>query len=128
MDKIWYRNPSKSGVIGRCGGDEKANDHAEPTKVERLNKTSEPYTYSKNSKSESWSSDKSLYHTCTKSLRSRSMTSCKAKSMFREITTFFGTFFWSDLYSWAKIKSVWKEYSRDFSAYNKTDKFNSMYL
>ena len=23
MDKIWYRNPSKSGVIGRCGGDEK---------------------------------------------------------------------------------------------------------
>ena len=23
MDKIWYRNPSKSVVIGRCGGDEK---------------------------------------------------------------------------------------------------------
>ena len=23
MDKIWYRNPSKSEVIGRCGGDEK---------------------------------------------------------------------------------------------------------
>ena len=22
MDKILYRNPSKSGVIGRCGGDE----------------------------------------------------------------------------------------------------------
>jgi len=21
MDKIWYRNPSKSEVIGRCGGD-----------------------------------------------------------------------------------------------------------
>ena len=21
--KIWYRNPLKSGVIGRCGGDEK---------------------------------------------------------------------------------------------------------
>ena len=20
MDKIWYRNPSKSEVIGRCGG------------------------------------------------------------------------------------------------------------
>jgi len=34
MDKIWYRNPSKSEVIGRCGGDEK-NDHAEPTTVER---------------------------------------------------------------------------------------------
>jgi len=30
MDNIWYRNPSKSGVIGRCCGDEK--DHAEPTK------------------------------------------------------------------------------------------------
>ena len=28
-------NPSKSEVIGRCGGDEKTNDHAEPTKVER---------------------------------------------------------------------------------------------
>ena len=23
MDNIWYRNPSKSEVIGRCGGDEK---------------------------------------------------------------------------------------------------------
>jgi len=23
MNKIWYRNPSKSEVIGRCGGDEK---------------------------------------------------------------------------------------------------------
>ena len=23
MDKIWYRNPSKSEVIGGCGGDEK---------------------------------------------------------------------------------------------------------
>ena len=35
MDKIWDRNPSKSEVIGRCGGDKKTNDHAEPTKVER---------------------------------------------------------------------------------------------
>ena len=31
IDKIWNRNPSKSEVIGRCGGDEKTNDHAEPT-------------------------------------------------------------------------------------------------
>ena len=23
MDKIWVRNPSKSEVIGRCGGDKK---------------------------------------------------------------------------------------------------------
>ena len=23
MDKIWYINPSKSEVIGRCGGDDK---------------------------------------------------------------------------------------------------------
>ena len=29
MDKIWYKNPSKSEVIGRCGGDEKTNDQAE---------------------------------------------------------------------------------------------------
>ena len=35
MDKIWDRNSSKSEVIGRYGGDEKSNDHAEPTKVER---------------------------------------------------------------------------------------------
>jgi len=34
MDKIWYKNPSKSEVIGRSGGDEKMKDHAEPTKVE----------------------------------------------------------------------------------------------
>ena len=32
MDKFWYRNPSKLEVIGRCGEDEKTNDHAEPTK------------------------------------------------------------------------------------------------
>ena len=39
IDKIWDRNPSKSEVIGRCGADEKKmNDHAEPTKVERLKK------------------------------------------------------------------------------------------
>ena len=31
MNKIWYRNPSEFEVIGRCGGDEKTNDHAEPT-------------------------------------------------------------------------------------------------
>ena len=35
MDKIWDRNPSKYEVNGRCGGDEKTNDHAELTKVER---------------------------------------------------------------------------------------------
>ena len=33
--KSGIENPSKSVVIGRCGGDEKPNDHAEPTKVER---------------------------------------------------------------------------------------------
>ena len=31
MDKIWDKNPSKSEVIGRCGGDEKTTDRAEPT-------------------------------------------------------------------------------------------------
>ena len=35
MDKIWYRNPSKSEVIGYCGGMKNPNDHAEPTEVER---------------------------------------------------------------------------------------------
>ena len=38
MDKIWDRNPLKPEVIGRCGRDENTNDHAEPTKVERLKK------------------------------------------------------------------------------------------
>jgi len=33
MDKIWDRKSFE--VIGRRGGDEKLNDHAEPTKVER---------------------------------------------------------------------------------------------
>ena len=33
MDKIWDENPSKSEVIGRCGGDEKTNDHAEQTNL-----------------------------------------------------------------------------------------------
>ena len=31
MDKIWDRK----SFIGRCGGDEKKNDHTEPTKVEQ---------------------------------------------------------------------------------------------
>ena len=35
MYKIWDRKPSKSEVIGCCGGDEKTNDHAELKKVER---------------------------------------------------------------------------------------------
>ena len=30
-------NPSKSEVIGRCGGDEKTNDNTEPPKVESPN-------------------------------------------------------------------------------------------
>jgi len=33
MAKIWDRNHSKSEVIGRCGGDEKLNDHVVPTKL-----------------------------------------------------------------------------------------------
>ena len=32
--KSGIENPSKSEVIGRCGGDKKPNDHAEPTKVD----------------------------------------------------------------------------------------------
>ena len=37
MDKSGIENPSKSAVIGRCGGEEKTIDHAEPTKVKCLN-------------------------------------------------------------------------------------------
>ena len=35
IDKIWDRNPSKSEVIGRCDREEKTDDHAELTIVER---------------------------------------------------------------------------------------------
>jgi len=35
MDKIWYRNHSKSEVIGRCVGMKQPNDQAETTKVKR---------------------------------------------------------------------------------------------
>ena len=34
MDKIWYRNPSKSEFIGLVARMKKPNDHAELTKVE----------------------------------------------------------------------------------------------
>jgi len=34
MDKIWYRNPSKSKVISRCGGYEK-NDRPRRTDKSR---------------------------------------------------------------------------------------------
>jgi len=44
MDKIWYRNPLKSEVIGRCGGDEKnwmtkQNGHSRMLKIFLKNKT-----------------------------------------------------------------------------------------
>ena len=38
MDKIWYRNPSKSEVIGRCGGDEKTEWPRKTDKSRTLNK------------------------------------------------------------------------------------------
>ena len=31
MDNSWNRNPSKSEVIGHCGGDVKTSDHADQT-------------------------------------------------------------------------------------------------
>ena len=33
MDNMSDEKPSKSEVIGCCGGDEKTNDHAEPTNL-----------------------------------------------------------------------------------------------
>ena len=47
MDKIWYRNPSKSEVIGRYGGMKKPNDHAELTKKSNTKKTSNPEAVSR---------------------------------------------------------------------------------
>ena len=39
MDKIWYRNPSKSEVIGRCGEDEKTEWPCRTDKSQTLKKT-----------------------------------------------------------------------------------------
>ena len=39
MDKIWYRNPSKSEVIGRCGGDEKTRMTTQNLQKSNANKT-----------------------------------------------------------------------------------------
>ena len=50
MDKIWYRNPSKSEVIGRCGGDEKLNDNAEPTKSTLKKQNKKHYRQKPNAK------------------------------------------------------------------------------
>ena len=46
MDKIWYRNPSKSEVIGRFGGDEKTEWPRRTDKsrtLKKCKKTSESY-------------------------------------------------------------------------------------
>ena len=39
MDKISYRNPSKSEVIGRCGGDEKTEWPRRTDKSRTIKKT-----------------------------------------------------------------------------------------
>ena len=36
MDKIWYRNPSKSEVIGHCGGDDKNEWPRRTNKIRKL--------------------------------------------------------------------------------------------
>ena len=38
MDKIWYGNPSKSEVIGRCAGDEKIEGSRSTDKSRTLKK------------------------------------------------------------------------------------------
>ena len=41
MDKVWYRNPSKSEVIGRYGGVEKnPNDHDKKSNTKKLSEWS----------------------------------------------------------------------------------------
>ena len=39
MDKIWDRNPSKSAVIGRCGGDEKTTQNRQKSNAKLKNPT-----------------------------------------------------------------------------------------
>ena len=41
MDKIWNRKSFEVGGHWGCGGDEKTNDHAEPTKSRTIKKKKE---------------------------------------------------------------------------------------
>ena len=43
IGKIWYRNPSKSEVIGRCGGDEKRPPRTDKSRT--LNKNNMIHHY-----------------------------------------------------------------------------------
>jgi len=45
MDKIWDRNPSKSEVIDRCGGDEQ---NEWPRRTDKSRTLKKIYIYSKN--------------------------------------------------------------------------------
>ena len=47
MDKIWYRNPSKSEVIGCCGGAEKTEwpRRTDKSKVKKTNKWMKYFKY-----------------------------------------------------------------------------------
>ena len=47
MDKIWYRNPSNSEVIGRCGGDEKNEWPRRTDKSRTLTKNKKTMEYSR---------------------------------------------------------------------------------
>ena len=38
MDKNWYRNPSKSEVFGRCGGDEKTTQNGQNSNAKKKRK------------------------------------------------------------------------------------------
>ena len=46
MDKIWDGNPSKSEVIGRCGGDEKngmtTQNQQSQTQIKKINWIAQP--------------------------------------------------------------------------------------
>ena len=44
MDKIWDENPSKSEVIGRCGGDKK-NEGSRRTDISRTLKKHKKQTF-----------------------------------------------------------------------------------
>ena len=45
MDKIWDRNPSKSEVIGRCGGDEKTEWPRRTDKSQTLKKSTNSWRF-----------------------------------------------------------------------------------
>ena len=68
MDKIWYRNPSKSEVIGRCGGNEKTEWPRRTDKCRTLKEKGVKNNKMKSRASKSINNDCLMIITCKETL------------------------------------------------------------